>query len=302
MMFDMSTPGWYPDPSGKRGVFRYWDGATWSAQTTDDPGSTPAPRNQKNPAKESKSWIIILAVLGLITVLVVLFVVNRTGVVNFGNTDPATEDTNSSKPTISAWDENDESTPPPSPQISAGEMVDCPPASKKDVTAQTGSRLRADNFSMPMIQGWETRQFFYVFAYDIHGQNLVIDSDGFTSWNSNTTIASMANADGFTDIGPSAVMAVECIASSGYYDYWTGTEILTNEQTTVDGHPAWHIRANIYVDMPQFPDVKGDRVDIYVVDLGPGKDHLGLYMGACTIDDEPICELIDQVNAGLQVE
>ncbi|WP_084635077.1 DUF2510 domain-containing protein [Propionicicella superfundia] len=26
----MSQPGWYPDPGGAPGQFRYWDGTTWS--------------------------------------------------------------------------------------------------------------------------------------------------------------------------------------------------------------------------------------------------------------------------------
>ena len=34
-------PGWYPDPAGARGRFRYWDGAQWSTVTIDDPRQAP---------------------------------------------------------------------------------------------------------------------------------------------------------------------------------------------------------------------------------------------------------------------
>lgn len=37
----MATPGWYPDPSGQPNSFRYWDGQSWSEQTTPDPYSPP---------------------------------------------------------------------------------------------------------------------------------------------------------------------------------------------------------------------------------------------------------------------
>ena len=32
-----SGPGWYPDPGGQPGLFRYWDGRAWSATTTTNP-------------------------------------------------------------------------------------------------------------------------------------------------------------------------------------------------------------------------------------------------------------------------
>ncbi|WP_232680347.1 DUF2510 domain-containing protein [Nocardioides sp. R-C-SC26] len=35
----MAIPGWYPDPAGQSGAFRYWDGAVWTAELTGDPTS-----------------------------------------------------------------------------------------------------------------------------------------------------------------------------------------------------------------------------------------------------------------------
>ncbi|KRF16569.1 hypothetical protein ASG90_09820 [Nocardioides sp. Soil797] len=37
----MSQPAWYPDPSGQPGSFRYWDGQSWSAETTTNPYDAP---------------------------------------------------------------------------------------------------------------------------------------------------------------------------------------------------------------------------------------------------------------------
>jgi hypothetical protein len=44
-----ATSGWYPDPGGGPGLYRYWDGQAWSAATTADPGSAPPPQGIVNP-------------------------------------------------------------------------------------------------------------------------------------------------------------------------------------------------------------------------------------------------------------
>ena len=38
-----ANPGWYPDPGGGQGLFRYWDGKAWSAAVSPNP-SAPPPR------------------------------------------------------------------------------------------------------------------------------------------------------------------------------------------------------------------------------------------------------------------
>lgn len=51
----MSTPGWYPDPSGNPGL-RYWDGSNWTNQTQPSPGSqnqpSPGPQSQPSPGPQ----------------------------------------------------------------------------------------------------------------------------------------------------------------------------------------------------------------------------------------------------------
>ncbi|MFZ1412404.1 MAG: DUF2510 domain-containing protein, partial [Micropruina sp.] len=33
----MSNAGWYPDPGGQPGMYRYWTGSSWSAAVTPNP-------------------------------------------------------------------------------------------------------------------------------------------------------------------------------------------------------------------------------------------------------------------------
>jgi hypothetical protein len=44
-----ATAGWYPDPGGGQGLYRYWDGQAWSAATTANPASAPPPQGIVNP-------------------------------------------------------------------------------------------------------------------------------------------------------------------------------------------------------------------------------------------------------------
>ena len=57
----MARPGWYPDPGGQQGMFRYWDGSAWTHQLSPDPASGApgkgTPGGGKNPAM---IWAILV--------------------------------------------------------------------------------------------------------------------------------------------------------------------------------------------------------------------------------------------------
>lgn len=42
----VSQPAWYPDPSGQPNSYRYWNGQSWSAETTSNPYADPPPSVQ----------------------------------------------------------------------------------------------------------------------------------------------------------------------------------------------------------------------------------------------------------------
>ena len=44
----MSKAGWYPDPGGQQGMFRWWDGTQWTPQLTAHPYAGPP---QADPAQ-----------------------------------------------------------------------------------------------------------------------------------------------------------------------------------------------------------------------------------------------------------
>lgn len=74
----MHEPGWYPDPEGTQGRFRWWDGQQWSDEIRDDPhsgldaildadASAPPPRPARILGYGTLSVALIAVVLGLAT-------------------------------------------------------------------------------------------------------------------------------------------------------------------------------------------------------------------------------------------
>ena len=127
-----AQPGWYPDPSGQPGSFRYWDGTRWTDATTAEAarqgagasgpeGSTAgsAARIAGGDAPEGRrrtGWIVAGVVLVAIVVLIVWLLQQPGG--SGPRPNPRPGDTSS--PTISAWDERTPSarpspTPTPTP-------------------------------------------------------------------------------------------------------------------------------------------------------------------------------------------
>jgi len=293
----MADVGWYPDPGGAPGRFRYWNGDSWSSETTADPQRTPAPKPAADAPKAKtggKGWIVALAILAVVTGVVIAVLLHGTGaVITPGG--GASEDTNSSTPTVSAWDETSSPTPPPPPTDSGGQPVPCPLTDQTGHTSQVAGRLTADNLSVSTIQGWTMETMWLASVYDMHAQ---IDTV-YPGWMSNIAVGLLSNQDGFVQLSTSAEQLMQCFASSGYYiDFTSREDLIAGEQISVSGHAAWHIQANIYVSNQQVP---GDLVDIIVVDLGPDKDHLGLFFSSCSIGDDARCALVRQAISTLAV-
>lgn len=290
-------PGWYPDPAGTAGRFRFWDGQAWSQQTTTDPGRIPPPTLSRSGSDRSapggRGWIVALIVLAVVTGLIAIILIINTVTAQRGG-GIATEDTNSAEPTISAWDETSRPTPPPT----GGALVTCPVTAVAARTRQSDpNRLLGGGLAVNKIQGWRNTQMYLQWVSDFNTQ---VDTV-YPAWMSNIGVGALNHQDGFIEPQVAALQTMECFASSGYYKEFTGRKDLINEEVTVDGRPGWRIRAEVYVTMPELPQVAGDVADIIVVDLGPQANHLGVFISSVTIGDTRRQRLVDASIASLRV-
>jgi len=295
----MPLSGWYPDPDGTAGRFRYWDGESWSVTTTADPDHSPAPTGAPPPPGDphNRGWLIALIVLALATILVVVTVLLTTGGLPTRGT--ATEDTNSASPTVLGWDETSTPTPPPLPSY-GGQLVACPVTSHAAATGQPPGRVRSSTLSAAIPDGWRRmNRWEFPFAYDQQSVSTWIVPG---VWLADLAVGRLAKSDWAGDVADVATQIAECLATSWYYHGLTKAVALSSEPMEISGHAAWAVAVNAYVDDP--PRVGGDRLTAIVVDLGDSLDHYGLFTAACTIN-EPVglgsCATVDAAIQTLTV-
>ena len=290
-------PGWYPDPAGGQGRYRYWDGTAWTNNTTLDPRQ-PAPRPQTRPrsgGRGNPNWWWIIGSVALLALAALLIWVLMPGGRGPGGFVPVPEDTNSATPTIEGWDETSRPTPPPT---TAADLVTCPYTLNQDQTGQeNGGRLRGGGLVVDRIAGWRDAEMYLQWVSDFNTQMDTVRP----GWVSNIGVGQLNAEDGFLDPQTSARQSMECFASSGYYLNFTERIDLANEATTISGYPAWWIRSEVRIDSADMPEIEGDVVDIIVVDQGD-PERMGIFVSSVTIGDERRQRLVDAVIDSLAVE
>jgi len=282
------------------GRFRYWDGDTWSAQTTSNPQNTPPPRPDDNQAGSARhgerGWIVALVILALVTILVVALLVFTTGNTAGTGGGKATEDTNSSTPTISAWDETSTPsyTPPPSPTESGGKWVDCPQSTGVGRTTQEAGRLTSAGLSVAIPPRYGHGFDSFVVAYDFHG----VSRDVTFGIASSIGVGRISFADGFTQLSTTANQAMQCWSMTNHSFTTDYVVLIPGEQITISGHPAWHVRWEIFYE---FELVSGEILDVIVVDMGQGADYFGLYLSCRPTGDPEFESSIASAISSLRV-
>ena len=73
-----------------------------------------------------------------------------------------------------------------------------------------------------------------------------------------------------------------------------------SKAVTVDGQPAWSIRADIEVDDPDLK-TKGDTVEVIVVDT-ESPESLAMFIGAVDIGNRSLAKAMDSTIKNLRVE
>lgn len=290
-------PGWYPDPAGTPGLFRYWDGQQWSSETTSNPAGAPVPQRVDDRRGPLVPIIAAVLVLALLAGAFIWWRNSSGGGLGAG----AAEDTNSSTPTISAWDEQSSSATPSAsgsqdPAPSGGAMVACP-SDGGQLHPNSGDRISGGGLSFPRVPGWDDAQdFSLAWTYDMGAQTSTV----YQGWFSLVSVGALRVVDGFEEPKRSTQMMMSCFATSNYYQGFSGRKDLISEPVTIDGHKGWRLRSEIHVEMPLLPQVDGDVVDVIVIDSG-SPESLGVFVSSYTIGDDGRGALVDQAIAGLRV-
>ena len=179
-----AAPGWYPDPGGQPGFFRYWDGRAWSVGTTTDPRTAP-PSSPVGPVpllaptvrrRSAAPWIVGAVALVLALVVAAVLVVRSIDI-------PAAPVPNPGPPTGSdVCPDAAPETVSPAPQ----------PASDRVTSGKLSYARLPEPFGSPE---WDYRT---PFGRDVQSQEATVEQDaqGTDTWVASVMIARLLAGDG----------------------------------------------------------------------------------------------------------
>ncbi|HEY9290547.1 MAG TPA: DUF2510 domain-containing protein [Microlunatus sp.] len=314
----MANSGWYPDPSGTPGRYRYWDGRQWSVETSGSP-SAPAPGTGPVVApqpRRSRTGLLI----GALALVLVLAVVVTLAVRSLADRhDSVLDDPNPPQSTASGWDDSSpfptaSPTPSKKPSPSPSEddpgddssvrpqgQVSCAAGDPADRAAHPNDgRIHGGRLSIAQPGGSWIRDDSYVrglsYAWDVSGASDVVEPQ----WWAMLAVGEVHADDGFKRPKQAADGLMQCIASSTYYQHLSGVKTLSSKRFTRDGYSGWAIRTEVRVDDPQV-EAEGDVVDVIVLDTGDA-GRLSFFAGFVAIGDQARINTLDNTIAGLRVD
>lgn len=319
----MAARGWYPDPSGVPGRYRYWDGSSWSAETTGDPTARPpARRSHRRPA-------LLFAVAGLLLVMVIIATV-----VILVRANGPRPDADPPPSTASSWDDASAaaSSPPdassavpspagaPSGEASArpdGSTMPPPTGSPRPASAADCGSQREDRFAEQTEPG-RIRGGDLSFARPPAPWHPVVDNTYALGWSWATDIGGASETIDYGDnanlfagrVVPlrkespetprhAATRLTGCVLRS-YLDqdlHVGGVRQLVSQPFRVSGRPGWLIRSQTAVDDLQH-GAQGFLVDLVVIDTG---GQLSFFYGEIPYPDAQRIAVMDATVDGLTV-
>jgi hypothetical protein len=303
-----ANPGWYPDPGGGQGLFRYWDGKAWSAATSPNPGAAPPSQG----------------LVGGGTPLQGGQPSGQSGQAGYGQGGQAAQ---SGQPTYgqSAYDpsysayanyqELQEKKSPIGWWIAGGALViviivvavlairavtggetgttggpaaqpsqdACPPQST--ATTQTPASHPADGrvhggpVSYPQLGSpWSPPEgdSRVPFGSDVQSQLVPVETnyDGQgSSWVASILVGELQAGDGFFTPEQGSQIVVKCILGTFYGNNPVNSNVKVNEKATIDGHEAWLVESQLTFDIEGL-ETKGELLIVAIISAG---NRSGLY-------------------------
>ncbi len=284
-----SQAGWYPDPGGQPGLYRWWTGSAWSEAVTPNPQGTPPPTPAgqsptgygpstshgtaggtgaapdysypKQKRKGALAWWLVAGAAVLAVVVVVAFVVRGLS----GGTIPGFPDLPGSNPSSTY-----------SPDI-------CPPASDQTALPTTEAPsgwISGGKLGFPAMGGeWQTQYDNRVPWGSVAMEQIVLvqsDYDGTAGhdWVASVLVSDLYVGDGFASTQVAAETVLKCVLGIYYSDTTVDEQPISSAKHNVDGHNGWLIETQLSFDIPGL-ETKGERVLLLVVQTGT--DDYGLF-------------------------
>jgi hypothetical protein len=317
--------GWYPDPGGGQGLFRYWDGKAWSAATS--PYPTAAPPSQGitggggQPAPASTGASLGSQPYGQLS-----------GTRPVG-TGQSTFGTGSNGAYANYQQQQKQRSPigwwiggaallvviiivaviairaatgggliadPGNPGGQASQDI-CPVQKESSPKPQPGDgRVHGGPLSYPTLGSpWSapTQENRLAFGTDVWKQD-VVDQENYdgkgSSWVASVLVGELQAGDGFFTPEQGSQIVVKCIIGTFYGTNTVVTsDVKRNSAATVDGHDAWIVESHLSFEIPKLT-TKGELLLVAIVSTN---ERAGLYYASIP-DTQP--ELVEPARRALK--
>ncbi|HSK33214.1 MAG TPA: DUF2510 domain-containing protein [Propionicimonas sp.] len=285
----MSNAGWYPDPGGQPGLYRYWTGSAWTAAVTPNPQATPPPTApmggpQGNPQgspvygqgasgypqggagyppgtqprpRQAIGWWVAGGAAVLAVVLLIWFI-TQGGVGSVISGIPQ-QPSGTASANICPKPDSSESAPAP-------------------VQANDG-RVHGGKISYPMLGSpWSevTGDNRVPFGRDVASQTVMQEAnyngEG-SSWVSSVLVGELVAGDGFFSPKEGSEIVMKCVVGVFYGDAVVTRTDTTSKELTVDGNDAWYLESHLTFDIPNLI-TKGETAIVVIVDTGADSSSL----------------------------
>lgn len=299
----MSSAGWYPDPGGQPGMFRYWDGRSWSPTVSPTPYTAPPLLNQPQLTVRSGSQPAggypagsypgatpqrrrpfgAFAIIGLV---IAALVVGGFALVNSGLLNPFGR--NGGVPSNPTDFCPKQSTVAPTTQ-----------------TTQPAGRVQGGKLSFPR-QGspWEAPQpeTRVPFGRDVLEQHVMVQENydrlG-ASWVASILVGELVAGDGFFSPEEGSKIVSKCVMGVFYGDAVLARTDRVNKAVTVDGKDAWLLEMHLGFTIPGLNET-GETAIILIV--ATGTESSSIYYASIPDSRPELLVTARQVQTQLRVE
>jgi hypothetical protein len=296
----VSSAGWYPDPGGQPGLYRYWTGTAWTAAVTANPQATPppsapvgAPQGGQGYGQGGAGYPQGGPGYGQ----------GAAGYGQGGSGYPQGGTQPARKRATGWWLAGGAALLAvavlvwflvqgfgagivpgivPNPSGTASQNI-CPKVDESadpTVPAQANDgRVHGGKISYPLLGspwsevGGDNR---VPFGRDVASQNVVQEEDydgNGHSWVSSVLVGELVAGDGFFSPKEGSEIVMKCVVGSFYGDAVVARKDTTSKQLTVDGHDSWYLESHLTFNIPNLK-TKGETAIVVIVDTGADSSSL----------------------------
>jgi hypothetical protein len=322
--------GWYPDPGGGQGLYRYWDGRAWSAATSPNP-SAPAPAQglvsgaPSTPAAQPLGAQPLAGAGSQPYAGQAYGGQTASGSPGYGSAYAGYQQTQKRRSPVGWWLAGAAlvvvvavvavlgvraATGGGVSGLPGGQGKEnaCPTtlrsASPTPEADPNDGRVHGGPVSYPRLGspwGPPNDENRVPFGSDALTQ-VVLDQQDYNGlgadWVASVLVAELQAGDGFFSPRQGSEVVVKCILGAFYGNNPVTSDVQVNQQATIDGHDAWIVESQLHFDIPGLR-AKGERLIVAIVSAGSTS---GLYYASIPDTRRELVAPARQALARLRVD